>query len=220
MMVMMMDDGRWCDGCCCCVHRSPSRFSSIVDVRLLFALSMDRSRRRWWVISILILFYRCIPTISFQSSSISSIILHESGRRVYLGAAVSHFLVCKHKSICSYCIYSIGVSLEEGRLACIVVPTSAIAISWFWLQSTKSRGRLASSIGYQVVGEEPRPHTSLDDEGYHNIFLSRGSWLNQGLMFMKSEVNMTLIHIHLLTTTAQIDIIIYFYLGALGSTKA
>ena len=68
-------------------------------------------------------------SISFQSSSISSIILHEFGRRVYLGAAVSHFLVCKHKSICSYCIYSIGVSLEEGRLACIVVPTSAIAIS-------------------------------------------------------------------------------------------
>ena len=45
-------------------------------------------------------------SISFQSSSISSIILHEFGRRVYLGAAVSHFLVCKHKSICSYCIYS------------------------------------------------------------------------------------------------------------------
>ena len=31
---------------------------------------------------------------------------------------------------------------------------------------------------------------------------------------------MTLIHIHLLTTTAQIDIIIYFYLGALGSMKS
>ena len=180
------------------MHRSPSRFSSIVDVRLLFALSMDRSRRRWWVISILILFYRCIPTISisFQSSSISSIILHECGRRVYLGAAVSHFLVCKHKSICSYCIYSIGVSLarrEDWHVLLFQRRRLQYLDFDYKVQRAKSRGRLASSIGYQVVGEEPRPHTSLDDEGYHNIFLSRGSWLNQGLMFMKSEVNMTLI---------------------------